>query len=175
MTTRANVEVEAAARAAAGPAEPRLEIIAPFVEAAGRVLFHECGEPVGKGKVHRVKSAQTANAVSAMIAVTGDIAGLVIYSMGDNTARYIAGKMMGEEVVELDEIGQSAIAELANIITGQAGIQLETAGFASDMSPPVLVMGAGATIATFNLTRVVVPVTTASGAFNIDIAVKEAA
>lgn len=175
MTPSAKVEVEEAARAAAGPAEPRLEIIAPFVEAAGRVLFQECGERVGKGKVHRVKSAQTANAVSAMIAVTGDIAGLVIYSMTDATALFIAGKMMGEEIDQLDDIGQSAIAELANIITGQAGIQLEASGFASDMSPPVLVMGAGATIATFNLTRVVVPITTSSGAFNIDIAVKAAA
>ena len=83
--------------------------------------------------------------------------------------------MIGEAVPDLDEMGQSAIAELANVITGQAGIQLESAGFASDMSPPVLIMGMGATIATFNLTRVIVPVTTAAGPFNIDVAVKEAA
>jgi chemotaxis protein CheX len=174
MTTNVNVEVEQAARAAAGSTEPRLEIIAPFVEAAGRVLQQECGEQVGKGKVHQVKSAQTAGAVSAMIAVTGDVAGLVIYSMNEQTALYIAGKMMGETITELGEIGQSAIAELANVITGQAGIRLESAGYSSDMSPPVLVQGLGATIATFNLTRVVVPVTMSAGTFNIDIAIKEA-
>jgi len=175
MITKATIEVEEAARAAAGSGEPRLEIIAPFVEAAARVLTLECGESVGKGKVHSVKSSQTANAVSAMIAVTGDIAGLVIYSMSQKTACHIAGKMMGEAIDELGDIAQSAIAELANMITGQAGIQLEAAGFSSDMSPPVLLLGTGTTIATFNLTRVVVPVTIASGTFNIDIAVKEAA
>ena len=173
MTTKVNNEVEQAARAASGGSGPRLELIAPFVEAAAKVLKQECGESVGKGKVHQVQSAQTANAVSVMIAVTSDVAGLVIYSMSLDTACYIAGKMMGEPVSELDEIGQSVIAELANVITGQAGIRLEADGFGSDMSPPVLMMGSGATISTFNLTRVVVPVQMVAGAFNIDIAIKE--
>ena len=67
---KGNVSVEEAARAASGDSQPRLEIIAPFVEAAGRVLKRECGEDIGKGKVHQVRSSQTAGAVSAMIAVT---------------------------------------------------------------------------------------------------------
>ena len=94
--------------------------------------------------------------------------------MAEGAALHIAGKMMGEELTELGDLEQSAIAELANITTGQAGIRLEGAGFRSDMSPPVLVIGVGATIATFNLTRVVVPIKTTSGTFNIDIAVKAA-
>lgn len=162
--------VEAASHA---PETHRLELINPFVEAAGRVLSQECGETVTRGKLHRVRSPQTSGEVSALIAITGGVAGLVIYSMAVDTACGFASRMMGEPVSELDEISQSAIAELANMITGQAGIMLEAAGFPSDMSPPVLLLGRGNTIATFNLTRLVVPLVVSFGEFSIDIAIKE--
>ncbi len=164
---------EAAQAVASGPEKARVELVAPFVEAAARVLMQECGETVGKGQLYRVRSPQTTNDISALIAITGAVAGLVVYSMTMATARHLAGKMMGEEIAELDPIAQSAIAELANMITGQAGIRLEKSGFPSDMSPPVLLMGQGSSIATFNLTRLVVPLVVSSGEFSIDVAIKE--
>jgi chemotaxis protein CheX len=120
-----------------------------------------------------VRSPQTSNEVSALIAITGGVAGLVIYSMSEETAIGFASKMIGEPINELDALGQSAIAELANMITGQAGIGLERNGFPSDMSPPVLLLGRGSTIATLNLTRLVIPLVVSFGEFTIDIAVKE--
>ncbi len=155
------------------PERPRLELIGPFVDAAARVLLKECGERVSKGTLFRVRSPQTSNDVSALIAITGGVAGLVIYSMSRATACGIASKMIGEEMTELDAMGQSAIAEMANMITGQAGIGLEKVGYPSDMSPPVLLVGQGSSIATFNLTRLVVPLLVSFGEFNIDIAIKE--
>jgi chemotaxis protein CheX len=170
----ARVTVDEAARAAAdAPEKMRLELVAPFVEAAGRVIMQECGEAAGKGSLHRVRSPQTSNDVSALIAITGGVAGLVIYSMSTKTALGFASKMIGEEVLDFDPMAQSAIAELANIITGQAGIGLEKNGFPSDMSPPVLLIGNGSSIATLNLTRLVVPLTVSFGEFRIDIAIKE--
>lgn len=164
---------EAAEAAAANPGGVRLEIVAPFVEAAARVLAQECGEQVGKGEIHRVRSPRTSGAVSAMVAVTGGVAGLAIYSMSLETATGLASRMIGEPLAELDDMGQSAIAELANMITGQAGIKLEANGFPSDMSPPALVVGAGSSIATFDLTRLVIPLVLSFGNFNIDVAIKE--
>jgi len=164
---------EAVKQVADSPERARLELVAPFVEASARVLMQECGETVTRGQLYRVRSPQTANDVSALIAITGGVAGLVIYSMGTETACGFASKMMGETVTELDAMAQSAIAELANMITGQAGIGLERAGFPSDMSPPVLLLGQGSSIATFNLTRLVVPLVVSFGDFLIDIAIKE--
>lgn len=164
---------EAAKHAAEAPDKARLELIGPFVEAAARVIQQECGETVGRGQLHRVRSPQTSNDISALIAITGGVAGLVIYSMTMDVALGFASKMIGEAVTELDALGQSAIAELANMITGQAGIALERNGFPSDMSPPVLLLGKGSSIATLNLTRLVVPLVLSFGEFSIDIAVKE--
>lgn len=164
---------EAARRVADAPGTARLELIAPFVEAAAKVIMQECSEVVGKGQLHRVRSPQTSNDVSAMIAVTGGVAGLVIYSMSQATAMGFASRMIGEPVTELHELAQSAIAELANMITGQASIKLEASGFPTDMSPPVLLLGHGSSIATFNLTRLVVPLVVSFGEFAIDIAIRE--
>ncbi|MCC7363269.1 MAG: chemotaxis protein CheX [Dehalococcoidia bacterium] len=164
---------EAARHAAETPERARLELIAPFVEAAARVIKQECGEVVSRGQLHRVRSPQTSNDVSALIAVTGGVAGLVIYSMSAETAMGFASHMMGEPVPELDAMAQSAIAELANMITGQAGIALEKTGYPTDMSPPVLLLGHGSSIATFNLTRLVIPLVVSFGEFSIDVAIKE--
>ncbi|MEX0784331.1 MAG: chemotaxis protein CheX [Dehalococcoidia bacterium] len=171
----AKVTVDEAARVvAADERPPRLDLVGPFLEAAARVIKQECGETVGKGQVHRVRSPQTTNEVSAMIAITGSVAGLVIYSMSRPVALSIASKMIGEPQSDFDELPQSAIAELANIITGQASIGLERNGFPSIMSPPILLVGQGSSIATFNLTRLVVPLVVEAGEFLVDVAIKEA-
>src|SRR4051794_4694081 len=88
--------------AAGAPEKVRLELIAPFVEAAARVLLQECGETAGKGQLFRVRSPQTTNDVSALIAITGGVAGLVIYSMSRETACGLASVLIGEAVPELD-------------------------------------------------------------------------
>lgn len=170
----AKITVAEAAQAAAQAGDrARVELVAPFVEAAARVIQQECGEKVTRGQLHRVRSPQTSNDVSVLIAITGGVAGLVIYSMSETTAKAFASRMMGEEVAEFDSLPQSAIAELANMITGQAGIALERNGFPSDMSPPVLILGKGSSIATLNLTRLVIPLVVSFGEFTIDIAIKE--
>lgn len=172
MLARITVD-EAAHAAAQAPDTARVELISPFVEAAARVIQQECGEKVGRGQLHRVRSPQTNNDVSALIAITGGVAGLVVYSMSTETACGFASRMIGEPVADLDDLAQSAIAELANMITGQAGIGLEKNGFPSDMSPPVLLLGKGSSIATLNLTRLVIPLVISFGEFRIDVAIKE--
>ncbi|MBI2765264.1 MAG: chemotaxis protein CheX [Chloroflexi bacterium] len=164
---------EAAQSVANAPERARLELVVPFVEAAAKVISQECGETVGKGQLYRVRSPQTSNDVSVLIAITGDVSGLVNYTMSLDTAIGFASRMMGEPLGEFDAMGQSAVAELANMITGQAGIGLERGGFSSDMSPPILLLGNGSTIATFNLTRLVVPLVVSWGEFGIDLAIKE--
>lgn len=170
---RSKVNLDEAARVAAAADQPRAELITPFLEAAGLVLWQECREQPVRGTVHRVRSPRTSDEVSALVALTGGVAGLVIYAMSSATACALASRMMGEPVEELDAMAQSAIAELANVITGQASILLEQAGYASDISPPVLLVGHGSSIATFNLTRVVVPLELSVGRFSIDVAVRE--
>jgi chemotaxis protein CheX len=164
---------EAGKSAAEGGHEARLEFVAPFIEAAARVILQTCGQTVAKGRIFRLRSPQTTNDVSALVAITGSVAGIVTYSMPMLTACELASRMIGEPLTELDEMGQSAIAELANMITGQAGIKLEQTGFPTDMSPPIVLLGRGSSIVTFNLTRLVVPLVLSFGEVHIDVAVRQ--
>ncbi len=170
---RGKVDIGEAARLAAASESLRADLVSPFLEAAGRVLWQECQERPRRGSVHRVRSPRTTEEVSALVALTGSLAGLVVYSTSVAAAKGFAERMIGEELEEFDEMAQSAFAELANVITGQAGILLEQQGYHTDMSPPVLLVGRGSSIATFNLTRVVVPLETSLGCLNVDVALRE--
>ena len=48
------------------------------------------------------------------------------------------GEGGGDPIEELDDISMSALGELANMITGNATIQLADAGYKCDISTPVL-------------------------------------
>ncbi len=169
----ARVTIREGMHAAAGQLDlPQVSIVGPIVEAAARVLRQMCRQNVAKGRIYRIRSQRTSGEVSAVIAVTGGIAGLVTYSMSRETAIAIAEAMIGEPCAELDELAQSAIAELANIVTGQAGTALQRAGIQNDMSPPLLLMGKDMSFSTFNLTRLVVPLVLDCGEFNIDMGIK---
>ena len=152
-----------------------VEMVNPFVTAARDVLKAELSSEVERGKLALNKSSTTEEEVTALIAVTGEVRGLVLYTLSMATACQFAGRMLDQECTELDELGQSAIAELANMITGKASTLLEEAGLKSDISPPALVLGNGSTVSTVDLTRLVVPLETTYGRLSIHVALEAAA
>jgi chemotaxis protein CheX len=58
--------------------------------------------------------------------------------------------MMGQEFAEFDNLAQSGIAELGNVITGAATVKLSKEGFDAEISPPTLVQGEGIQISTLD-------------------------
>ena len=62
--------------------------------------------------------------------------------MTEETAKKIASTMMmGMPVPEMDEMAQSAISELTNMVTGNAATNFEKDGLKVDISPPTLIVG----------------------------------
>ncbi len=80
---------------------------------------------------------------------------------------------MGEKFDVLNELVQSGIAELGNVITGQASMRLAEAGFESNISTPSLIIGRGASISTLAYPRLVVPLTTKIGSLTIHLSLRE--
>lgn len=147
--------------------------VVPFVEAAADVLRRECGEQARPGALAHLRSPRTSDDVSVLIAVTGSVTGLAVYAMARSTACVLASRMLGEPVLEFGPLARSAIAELANVMTGCAGMRLERLGYPSDMAPPVLLIGRGSSIATIDLARLVVPLHLACGPLTVDLALRE--
>jgi chemotaxis protein CheX len=150
----------------------RAEIINPFLQAASEVLESELGSPPQRGAIGLQRSAYTSNEVTAVVAVTGEVAGMVLFAMTESTARAMVSKMMGQDFPELDALAQSGIAEIGNVITGRASSLLSEAGFTSDLAPPMLIVGRGSMISTLDVQRLVIPMETEFGQVEIQVALK---
>jgi chemotaxis protein CheX len=142
----------------------QVDLVHIFIKAAIEVLRQEIGEEAAAGSVKVLSSAQTSEEVTVIIGVTGDVRGMVLLGMSERTAKQIVGRMMGEPCPLFDELAQSGIAEMGNVITGLATQGLEQAGYRATISPPALVAGGpGIIISTVNIRRFVVPLRTGVG------------
>jgi len=150
----------------------RAEFINPFLQAATEVLESELGSKPARGSVGLQRSAYTSDDVTAVVAVTGDVAGMVMFAMTEETARAMVSRMMGQDFPDFDALAQSGIAEIGNVITGRAAILLAEAGFPSDLAPPMLLVGRGTMISTLDVQRLVIPLETDLGKIEIQVALK---
>ena len=150
----------------------RAEFINPFLQAATEVLESELGSAPRRGAVGLQRSAYTSDDVTAVVAVTGSIAGVVMFAMTEATARAMVSRMMGQDFEEFDALAQSGIAEIGNVITGRAAILLSEAGLPSDLAPPMLLVGRNTMISTLDVQRLVIPIETDLGKIEIQVALK---
>jgi chemotaxis protein CheX len=150
----------------------RAEFINPFLQAATEVLGSELGSPPKRGTIGLERSGYTSNEVTAIVAVTGAVAGMVLFAMTEATARAMVSKMMDQDFQEFDALAQSGIAELGNVITGRAAVLLAEAGFPADLAPPMLLVGRNALISTLDVQRLVIPIETEAGSVEIQVALK---
>jgi chemotaxis protein CheX len=153
----------------------KVEFVNPFIQAASDVLDSELGGESERGQIRVARSAVTTDEVTTLVGVTGGVTGLVMISMSQATAMGLVSKMMGTPCVEFDALAQSGIGELGNVITGRAGVLLSEAGYASNITPPALVIGKGTMISTLDLNRLIFPLQTEVGQLEIQVVLKAAA
>jgi len=151
----------------------KVEFVNPFIQAASEVLESELGGEARRGSLRMQKSAVTTDEVTALLGVTGAVAGVVLYSMSQDTARGIVSRMLGQDFEEFDELAQSGIGEMGNVITGRAGVLLAEAGFPSNITPPALVIGKNTMVTTLDLNRLVFPLETDVGTLEIQVVLRE--
>jgi len=151
----------------------KVEFVNPFIEAAREVLESELGGEASRGKLRLQKSAYTTDEVNAVLGVAGAVSGIVLYSMSEETARGMVGRMLRQECAEFDALAQSGIGELGNVITGRAGVLLAEAGYAWNITPPALIMGKNTMVTTLDLNRLIFPLETEVGTIEIQVVLNE--
>lgn len=152
-----------------------VKFLNPFVEAADSVLRVETQINLKRGTLGLEKEPYVTNDVTVIISLVGRVDGTVFYSMSEATALELASAILGEPLEEFGALAQSGIAELGNVITGQASIKLSEAGYEATISPPTLLRGAGAIINTLDYPRLVVPLIWDKGSITIHLALREGA
>jgi len=116
----------------------KMELIQPFINAADAVLAQGLQSPMSIGNLSMEEEAYRRKGVAALIWITGDIEGRIIFDLDPETAVRVASKFAGAEVPESDDLIRETVFELANQVIGNAVTVLNDQGFHFRVHPPVL-------------------------------------
>ena len=101
-----NIGAGNAASALASMLGQKVDMSVPRVELLD---FKELGEAMG---------GEEQIMAGIYLRIEGDLHGSIMFLLEEKSAYSLVGKLMGMEVTELDEMAQSALKEIGNIITG---------------------------------------------------------
>jgi len=149
-----------------------VKFLNPFVESVFVVLEAELNISARRGELSLTRSAYTTDEVTVLISLTGPVQGVVMYGMTEDMALKIVSRILGEEFEYLDDLAQSGVGELGNVITGQAAIRLSEAGYESILSPPQVILQKSAMISKVDFDRILVPIKTELGDIKVQIALR---
>ncbi len=152
----------------------RVELLNPFIIAAGEVLNTELDVMATRGQLSLQRDTYVSDDITVLISLVGDVWGVAMISLGFDTAKAIVSHMLGETITEFNELAQSGVGELGNVITGQAATKLAQAGYSADISVPTMIVGKGSRISTFDIDRLIVPLVTSFGTVSLTLALREA-
>ena len=116
----------------------KMELIQPFINAADAVLAQGLESPISIGNLSMEQEAYRRKGVAALVSLTGDIEGRVVFDLDPETAVRVASCYAGAELPESDDLVRETVCELANQVTGNAITVLNDQGFHFRVHPPVL-------------------------------------
>ena len=119
-----------------------VKYINPFIEAFLSVMPQLGFEKVEKSNLSLKESNLSYSGVIMAVGIVGEIKGNVVYYLDIENAKKVASiMMMGMPVEEFNDMAQSAISELANMLTANAATNFSNFGITVDISTPTLLYG----------------------------------
>lgn len=117
----------------------RVEFINPFVASTQSVFHTMLGCTLTRGPLSLKQDHAPMYEVSGLIGLCGKCQGMVVVSLGRETALEIAATMLGDRPTELGADVLDAVGELTNMIAGAAKTQLEQ--YSLNISLPTVICG----------------------------------
>ena len=114
----------------------KMELIQPFINSADAVLAQSLGCETRIGDVSMEQEVYRRKGVAAMVNISGDIEGRVIFDMDAPTAARVATFLAGGDVQGADELVCETVCELANMVVGNAVSALNDQGVRFKIAPP---------------------------------------
>lgn len=124
---------------------------------AAVTVFQSFGFEVERGNLRLQHSPMAGSEVNVVIGLTGDLEGQIIVGMQRKTALGVARAMIPWEISELDEVACSGIAELTNMLCGNAVSYASELGLSANVSVPSLFCGREVAVSSGGLPCLVVP------------------
>lgn len=111
--------------------------INPFLQSATFVMEQLCAVRPSRGELTIKNIEFSEDFIWLQIRIYGHMQSDVVFGFPEKVALKIVSGMMGGSVVtEFDEMSQSAISELGNMISGNASTMLYNDGIVVDITPP---------------------------------------
>lgn len=128
-----------------------LKIYDPFSATALNVFSQLGFSDVKIGSITECGKNLNTPDVVVVIGFTGDLRGNAIFAMGEDCAKSIASTMMmGTPVETFDEMAQSAVGELGNMLSANTCIEFASKGITADISTPTIMHGVFSTKASYD-------------------------
>jgi len=152
----------------------KVEFANPFVQAAVQTFQKEIGVKLSRKDLKLKDSPVPSQDISIIIGVTGSVKGQVVLSLDENVALAVTKAMIpGKVPAELRKLINSAVSELANIITGQASILLAGEHGKIDITPPAIITGPGLKMDFLHLQTICISFLSEIGTLELNIALTE--
>jgi chemotaxis protein CheX len=149
------------------------KFINPFLKSSVHVLevLMNVRPSIGELKIKTLPIIE--NNIWLKIGLIGQVEGDIIFGFPEGVAlKIVSGMMGGYLVTEFDEMSQSAISELGNMISGNASSLLSNEGIQIDITPPSIMNRSSSEPLQTNAKVFTVPlILEAIGEFNICVLV----
>jgi chemotaxis protein CheX len=153
----------------------KAEFANPFIRSAKMIFEKEIGITLSRKEIVKLAKPAPSLPVSIVIGVTGPVRGQVVYSVDTNFAEKVARAMLPNKLpAEVKKMVNSAISEIANMITGQASIELAGASDTIDITPPAVFSGPGMKVDFLDIPTISLKFLSEIGSLEINIALSEA-
>lgn len=149
----------------------RYAYVQPFVDSAQKILGEAISGRIVAGDLHLSSVPLLSRGVTAIVGVTGEGEGRVLFDMDTETALRIASAMNGESFDRLDQLAKDTLSELAGMMTGNAVSALNDGGHHLRVTPPTLFAGENVSISGRALETLVVPLETPFGEVAVNVAI----
>lgn len=119
----------------------KAEHVNPFIISVCKIMKDMCMLDLKIGKPAMVKGAYSGDTSIIKLGIIGNLTGQVVLNISHQTALQIVSKMIMMPVDTIDEMGQSAISELGNMIAGNAATVFANSNILIDITPPSYFLG----------------------------------
>jgi chemotaxis protein CheX len=150
----------------------KMELIQPFINAADAVLSETLACPINISDISMDQEAYRRRATAALVEISGDIEGRVIFDVEDAAAMKVANTLSGIEMAHDPQLVRETVAELANLVIGNAVTSLNDQGFRFKVHPPVEHAAATGFQGSENIEALVMDFTSSAGSVVMNVAIQ---
>lgn len=120
----------------------KAEYVNPFIISVCKIMKDMCMLDLKIGKPFVRDGSYNSDNSLIKLGLIGNLTGEVILDIDHDAALGLVSKMIMMPVDTIDELGQSAISELGNMIAGNAATVFANSNIIIDITPPTYSLGA---------------------------------